>query len=485
MRDTKAYIALKSLNITELNRFKKFVISPYFNKNENVIRLFNLLEEDIRQTVKKSESKDRIWHALFPKEEFSGVRLRKVYSDLLRVVEQFLAQEQFESNPLHKANYLLKAISLKQLDKLYNSTISTVRRLSSRQIEKTASYYYYQYQIEKNLFDLTTEFEKKTKSKSKDNILNISDIAQNLDYFYLAEKMRYYCTLMTWKNIANIDQEVLFIEDTVNQIKSIDYSNIPPITIYYQIYLTTIEPEKEEHFEILMKLIDSHLELFPLEEAKDIYESALNYCVRKVNKGNQSYFQNIFDLYNFGLNSGIILEKNEISPTSVRNICITALRLKKYEWTEQFIEKYKPKINEKYRENAYNFNKARYFWHTKQFDRVISQISSVEFNDIFYELSSKAMLLTSYYELDEIDAMDSLINSFRTFLNRHKKEIPLQRRNNYFNLIQYSKKLSKYLPGDLEFLVKLKAEITQEAQIADKPWLLEKIKELDARTETY
>jgi len=479
MKDTKAYIALESLTVYELNRFGKFINSPYFNINDKLITLFHTLYDEIRSSKasKTSLEKASVWKPLYGKANFDDVRFRKLCSDLLKLIERFLSQEQFDNNPLHRANYLLKAVSSKNLEKLYSSSISTVRRLSKQQLEKTASFYYYQYQIEKNLFNLSSEFEKKTKNRSDTSIINISDIAHNLDVFYLAEKIKYQCSLLAYKNIFKNDEEVLFIEDILKQIKIMDYESIPPIAIYYQIYLTLTEQENEGHFQNLKILIDKYLSIFPFDEAKDIYESALNYCVAKVNRGRSNYFQEIFELYEYGIENKVILTNGELSPTSFRNISITALRLGYFDWTEDFIFKNQKLLNPKYRENAVTFNLARLNIYRKDYNKVIDYLREVTFEDIFYELSSRAIQVVAYYELDEIEALSAYLSSFKTFLRRHTK-IPEGRRNNYKKMIAFTQKLIKLAPHMTKEIKKLEEEIQDSENFSDKKWILEKLKEL-------
>jgi hypothetical protein len=50
-----------------------------------------------------------------------------------------------------------------------------------------------------------------------------------------------------------------------------------------------------------------------------------------------------------------------------------------------------------------------------------------------YNLISKAVLLITYYELNERETLGSFTVSFRTFLNR-QKDVPAQRREGYLNL---------------------------------------------------
>ena len=215
-------------------------------------------------------------------------------------------------------------------------------------------------------------------------------------------------------------------------------------------------------------------------EAKDIYEATINYCVGKVNQGHQEYFLEMFDLFKYGLESKLLLLDNLIDPAIFRNICITSLRLSKYKWTEDFIRDYNHYLDLRYRENAVIFNSARLEFYKKDFDKVIGLLREVTFDDIFYELSSKAIQIEAYYELDEYEVLSSFLSSFSALLRRNKK-IPHRRKNNYQRLIYFTKKLIRLAPHMKTETEKLKDEIENSDKFPDKPWLLEKIAELQGK----
>ena len=78
----------------------------------------------------------------------------------------------------------------------------------------------------------------------------------------------------------------------------------------------------------------------------------------------------------------------------------------------------------------------------------------------------------------KLEPLYSLFESFRVYLNRHKN-IPEQRRVGYKNLIKFTKKLTKILPGDQKSIDRLKEEIGISKPIASIRWLTEKIAELE------
>ena len=57
MKDSKLLYALSHLNVYELNRFKKFVQSPYFNSNKTLNKYYDILEIILKKG-KKEPSKE-------------------------------------------------------------------------------------------------------------------------------------------------------------------------------------------------------------------------------------------------------------------------------------------------------------------------------------------------------------------------------------------------------------------------------------------
>jgi hypothetical protein len=229
-----------------------------------------------------------------------------------------------------------------------------------------------------------------------------------------------------------------------------------------------------------MNILDKFGDSFPRNEAEFIYQAALNYCVKKLNKGSRQFLEEYFNVFNILLIKDLLLTEGELSPWHFRNIVTIALRLGKYDWTESFIKNYKKSLPHSMRENAVSFNLAMLYFYQKKHNQVKELLQTVEYEDISYNLNSKAMLLSSYYETDEIEPLYSLMDSFRTYLNRHK-DFSAAKRIHYTNLIKFTKQLTKIIPGDKKAIEKLKKEV-EEAEpkgIASITWLKEKIAELE------
>lgn len=477
MKDTKVYHFLSGLTKTELNRLSKYLESPYFNRNEILLSIYYKLEQHFRNTPANELSTTHIWNQIYPQTPYHGDRFRKLCSELMDLCEAFLAQQVYDNNPLHQANYLLQAVHNKQIERMYNSATNTARNLAKRQFFKPASYYYYLYEIEKNLYKLEN-VELNRASKKNIEKINLEKIVSNLDYFYISEKLKYYCSLLSWNKIIALDKNLLFIQEIIQIARSAEFIDIPPIAIYLKIQDTIIDFENENHYFELKSLIEKYIDLFPLDEAKDIMDNAINYSIQRINKKDTSYLKELFELYQKSISSEIIIVNGEITPWTFKNIITTSIRLNEYNWTENFINQYGDKINYVYRQNAINYNLANLFFSKKEFDKVIPLLQKVEYEEIYYSLDAKALMLSTYYELDEYMFLGSFFESFKNYLTRNKN-VSQSNKIRYLNLIKYTKKLVESSQYSKIKLIKLKEDIKADSSYG-KNWLLEKVDDLIA-----
>jgi len=471
MKNSKLYEILSVFDKYEQNRCRKYVQSPYFNANDELEQLFETLIDHINENPEEELCKEELWCVLQPSKRYDDVRFRKYCSDLLKLIQGFLAQEVYEENPIHQATYLIEGVRKKKLDRLYNSTIKSARRQSEKQKHRSSVYYYNEYQIERNYYELI-DFDTNRSARS-----NIDLISKNLDDFYFGEKLRYLCERLNRKTEDSSEYQILFIDEIIAHLEQHDYQDVPPVAIYYHIYLALLNNDDDSYFK-LKKLLSQYGDLFPPDEAWHIYTFALNFCAIKVNKGSQHYLNEYYDLYVDLMNKKLIFDDGQLAPWHFKNIVTVALRLGKYDWTEEFINSNSAFLPESYRDNAVTYNLAQVYFYQKEYSKVIQLLQEVEYEDTGYNLGSKAMLLAIYYETDEIEPLYSLMDSFRTFLNRHK-DIPERRRVSYKNLIKFTKRLTRILPGDKKSLEKVKHEIGQVKNVASIAWLKEKVAELE------
>lgn len=479
MRKTKLYKTLAAIDRSDHRRLRKLAISPYFNRSDEIASLLDLLLADIlRDPQDDLPELDKLWlwNKLNPGKPYDDTRFRKYVSDLFKLLEEHLIQEALDKQPNLRLNLLAETVKDKKIEALTPSVHQQLIREVEDNPLRNSQYYLERYRTEKTVYYLL-DLENKRSERA-----NIEEICNNLDDFYLLEKLRFLIVIYSRRLLKTFDYQLEIGEEIIPLIHNTNKLNNPSIAIFYNLYRLYAEPDNEAHYYQLVSLLDQYKDLFSGKEAMDeLYTSAINYCLGKANQGNQQFLREYFNLINKLLDNNLLIENGELSPWHFRNTVVAGLRIGEYAWVESFINTYQAYLPESYRANALSYNLAQLYFYQKRYDNVIQQLRNVEYEDISYNLNSKVLLIQTYYETDEYEALLSLLDSFSTFLRR-RKDIAPNRKVLYKNYINFVKKLAKIMPGDKKSVEALSTEINA---IKDKTinvaWLLEKLAALERR----
>ena len=154
------------------------------------------------------------------------------------------------------------------------------------------------------------------------------------------------------------------------------------------------------------------------------------------------------------------------------------MRLKEYDWTEQFIYKYKLQLPPNEQENAYIYNMAVYHYERKAYKKSLLMLHEVRFTDASYHIGAKIIQLKSYYELDESEAFYSLIETFRIYIIRNKRLSDYRKKAN-LNFLKLAQKTFKFRDETFIFNKKtleekrklLQNEIENLTPLINKTWI--------------
>jgi len=230
------------------------------------------------------------------------------------------------------------------------------------------------------------------------------------------------------------------------------------------VYKTLTEESNQTYFDLLVDGVEKNLSVFSTDEIKDLYLYVQNYCIRKIQNDQPEFLTQLFLIYKRKLAHPILSKK--LRETEYRNIVSVGLRLKEYEWVHDFIYEFKKRIPPAIRKNTFNYNLANYYYSIKDYSQALMLLQEVAFTDIFYRLGSRCLLLKIYYESDEMEALDSLIKSFKIYLIRNHYLSSYQQ-TIYTNLIRF-----------VHSIVRLKKQALQydvEKKEATKQVLLERL----------
>lgn len=357
------------------------------------------------------------------------------------------------------------------MEPLYKSHLSRVRTLLQRWPDRSADYYYHAYRVDESAYQTSQSDLHRFKAT------NIDEILSQLDTFYILEKLRYYCEALSRKTFTPHQYKNHLIPDILALVEQGVFDHVPSISIYYQIVQTHLDPNEEKHYFTLKEALQSFGHQLAPSHMKSAYYAALNYCNRKINQGKLHFLSESFQMYVEVIDKALIYnEQHQMSHWTYKNVVVLALRLGEFDWASHFVEHYQGRIPEAFRKNAVTYNLAQIQFYQKDYEEVLSLLQEVEYEDVTYNLGAKTMLLATYYELGEWEALQALGDSFRVFIHRRKSTLTDARRNSYLNLIKFTLKLANIDHHSAAF-TRLLEQLNASKVIASEKWIREKVQE--------
>lgn len=462
MENSKLIELLRSFNAQDWRSFRAMAASPYFNRNQDLVKLLEWMYTHSADLGLLD--RDAVHTHLFPGAVKDEAKLNHTMSALLKLGEEFLGLEMYWKDKYTHPNNLLISLNIRNLEKHYRFHLEKTRKLFSIEKRPEGSFFYAQYILE-NL-----EAERFVRNAPRQFNESVQKATDSLDAFYLLEKLRRTCYMYTSQAILATPYNLQLVEEVCRFVgANLDSMPTPAIEAYYRIFQLLSKEEPDEDFQLLKSLLEERAAEIDPEDLRDVYQYAINFCNIQLIKARDQYVLRAFDLYSAGVESGVLLENGVLSPWHFKNIVNLALKLKKYEWTEQFISSTTPLLAAEFQEDAKYYNFALLYYHTGRLGESLNHLNKVEFSDIHYSLGAKVMLSKIYFEQDDYDALESLLHAFNTYLRRNRL-ISNDVRQAYLNFTQLLKKMLRTPAQQLSALI---SEVEAMQLLAAKEWFLE------------
>jgi len=458
-------MVLERLDGSEIRNLSKFLRSPYFNQREDVVLLFEYIQENRALKIDGLDKK-KAFQRVYPKEAYQDAKVRHLMSYLLQLVKDFLAQEHHTKGLVAKKIHLCQALRKKGLNRLFEKEWQKALALHNKQVYRNTHFYYNNYKLYLEQSEYLHQYQRTGE-------MNLQEVTDELTTFYIADLLRQSCSVLAHQSLSPQDYDLKLVEPVIQLVENGWMRNIPAIAIYYHSYRALNDLNNEADFYALLPLIKANWKQFPNHEIRDILLLAINYCIQRLNSGERKFIREAFELYQFGLEYKIVVNDGVISLYTYKNVLKLGLALQEYDWVEQYLETFKQYLHPEQRENNYQHNLAVFYFSKRDYGKAMSLLQQVTFKDKLHELDARRMLLRIYYELQEFDALESLLESFQTYIRRQKNIGYHQ--ENYLNLIRFIKKM---LRANLEIKADKTAiieSIHATKALAERGWLLEQL----------
>lgn len=469
---------LKIFSPKEFKELGDFIKSPFFNKNENVINLYNYIKKYYPDFDAEQLSKDKVYEKLTGKKDYNDGFMRTVIFNLSKLCEDYLCS--IVKNEIENELILLDTYFKRGSNKLFERKMKQVSDFLSKENSKDQYHFYCLYRVQalkmaynsKNRAFLNVkDFHEEEEIKTLDSLLN----------FYLLSSLPEYRFFYNQASVVNLDFKFNFLPEIITYLKRTGFhKKVPELNLHFHELLLAMEDDEQNYFnlkEIVLKYIDKYRFAVQFNGVGLL----ANKAVTEYYKGKDKFLDERFEIHNLIIEKGLYkkFEDGFFDDMLFKNIVLVGLQLGKIEWTEKFINDNLEKLNPDDKENAYHLNLARLCVYKKKYDDSLSHLSKIgNVKHIHYKTEIKILTLMIYYELNRNDEVITVIDNYKHFLSNDAL-LPEQRKERNSNFLKFTNELIRIKENPSSKAVyDLQFDIKNTPNTYEKEWLLEKTEQL-------
>lgn len=474
MGNSKIIEGLKALNRKEFRKFGEFVSSPYFNKNENVINLYNTLSDFYPEFDDKKLNLEYLFKKIFIRQKYDYYKINNITSDLFKLFENFLIQINTERDEFSgKISFsLVNELRQKELYRLYEHTFNKTITSLNKESHKDRHYYHTKYELYNDYLYFAA-------IKKPNTQLNLVQTAfDNLLQSSVIDLMKFYILMIHENNQTHVDYDMPLYAEILGFARKVDESSSHSLQLI-SVTLLLVSTKDPAYFFKLINLKDKFLKQIKFEELQNLYLHLCSFCAYMVNfKREENYNGYMFDLYKNILEYGLMTKSSFLYPNFMNFVKI-ACRVNEFKWAEWFIEEYKSSIIKEEKQNVLSFCYGTIEYSKGNYKEALRLFTLANFQNFLFKVQVRINILNLRYKLGQYDEALGAIDTFRHYIKRETNLVHehISSYNTYLKLvgdfIRYHDEVSK---KEKEFL--RKKIITEANKMPANPfriksWILE------------
>lgn len=457
---SKLFTLLRSLSASEMKKFQEMVNSSYFNKREDVRQLLKSYTKNMKEEV--------LYQQLYPSKNLEKKDWHLLCSRLYKLGEKFLILEELNAQPVPQKILLANAFRNRKQPIAFVSTIKNGQKILDKSPIRDTLFWQQKFTLENEYFDFIASHDRKKKT-------NIQEINDALDVHFISQKLKLACLTHARQIITSEQYDIHLLKEIIQFVENHSaIRKLPSVEVYYLCFKAVTDVKQEHWFTDLRQSIAQHQHHFSATERRDIFLFATNYCIRRLNEGKVIFIKEAFELYRLNLSAGFLLEDGVMQESTFSNIVTLAVKLKKYAWAEEFILQNSEFLKTVFQQPLFHFSMGRLHFEKNEFDASLQHLARVETKAGFLLLGTKILQLKIYYQQNQHDLMEYILDSLRGYLQR-RKDLGY-RKQNYEQVLYFFKKLSEVSFQSKADKAALVEEIENTVGFSEKDWMLKILK---------
>ena len=290
MQKTQLIQSLRSIKEDELHQLSYFAAMHLPERDTAAGRLFAYWHHWKKSGKEEAPAlnKEVVQKAIF-EQNVSPTRLRQAAAELYKIVQDFLVWKELEQQTSTKWHLRLNVLQGRNLQKLAKDAF----KKTSKQRQKTPlgiEGYHTDHLL------AIHEYELAMVENNHQQRVSLIPALQELDYYYLVQKLRFACFLGNSNRV--LGTQTVAMEEVETMLEKLNIEEQPVLLIYHRLYkLLYPKLDAVDEFPILLDLLETAQLHLPPDELRNVFQLAINRCIKELKQGNVVRQKIQFDLY--------------------------------------------------------------------------------------------------------------------------------------------------------------------------------------------
>jgi len=480
---------VNSFTALESERFSEFLSSPYFNKNNIVIRLFDIIKKNLPVTEEDLLNKETVWKALYHGKPYNYGTMKNLIHELTQLSVNFIYLEELENTKQVRNVLTVSALSYRNADKALNSKLKQIEKTftgkSFRDLEYVLSDYYMEMS---KIFWTKWMYQKSHQLKRASEKDFLAGSATTVYSFLLyLFKMTNNITVQSSDHNYELDKNLVInllrefgtekIERILSSVKEYSARDYKVLSVFWDMCRSQLfDPGPEQYYKFKSSLT-ANAKIFSLQDLEDLL-TCLVTTLFGLKESEINKYRERIDIFDIMIANKIFIQRNRILPVHLFILYAWNLfNLSDFEGIEKFTKKYGKYLTEDKRENALRFSEICLKIGEQNFAEALETLLKIGYDYSAMKIYIKHIKAICYYELNDSASFMYENDSLRNFLKSNMKvnESVKESLKHHYRMISRMFQLrSKF---DIAEFKMLRKEVTESTANIDS-WLLKKVNEL-------
>ena len=485
LADSSLITLLRSFSSEEIRSFEKFVSSPYYNTQQPVSRLAGALKVFHPEFDSPEMTKEFLFGRSNPDRKYDDTLFRKYMSNLMKLAEEYLIAVDVSSQPDRKRTFLLDQFERRNQFNLFNRLLDKIENQDRKSDLITNESFYLKHFRE----------ELKTSCAIRNSKLHSLRPSLMKSHIYLL--LHELLTSTVYGNMMLVNTKSF--KESENSVIFDDFFQVFELIGYLEGSEFLDDSEKDfvelcRHDFILMRdplntgsLVHMRNSILGLSDKMSknmlyIFFSHLNiFYLLNISGGNEKLSKDLLENYKFMVDNDLYrnAEREYINFSEYRTILLHSFRMKKTDFAEKLIEKFRNVHSPDQRKEILNYSYAVLNFEKGNYDESLRYLTKLKADNIIMKLDCEVLRIMIFYEKDFLENAVSAVEAFRYYTKNNgflSKDV-VRSQAEFARITSFLIKHKHDGITGFEYQKALR-EIESNTLLRRKSWLISKLREL-------